>query len=146
MARYHKPATMDVGEHLSAHLAKEEDLLRRQNVAISQDELNTSLYGSTDTDRKHTTGQFEDTVVSRLLDSLGPSEGPLVEFLDSLLLLQGTSSWTLQPLIDAIRTYERKQHSLPQSSSTKEGAAIIRYYQAKSDARSSRSKVRSYDL
>ncbi len=135
-ARYTKPPTMDVNEHLTAHLAKEEDLIRRLNVRITPADLHEALYGKEDAREKHLSGSAEDTVMARLLDSLRSSELNLIEHLNRLILFLGESSWTSKALIEAIRSYERKMNSLPASSSSAHGAALIRHYQAKTEARS----------
>ncbi len=84
---------MDVSEHLTAHLAKEEDLIRRRNVNSAGD-LHTVMYGSDDAAGKHTAGSVEDSIIARLLDSLRPSEPDIIEHLDHLILYIGGSTWT----------------------------------------------------
>ncbi len=109
LARYIKPSTMDVSEHLTAHLVKEEDLIRRRNVNISAGDLHTAMYGSDDAAGKHTAGSVEDSImmigamIARLLNSLRPSEPDHIEHLDRLILYIGGSTWTLTSLIDAPR-------------------------------------------
>ncbi len=81
--------------YLTAHLAKEEDLIRRRNVNISAGDLHTAMYGSEDAAGKHTAGSVEDSIIARLLDSLRPSEQDLIEHLDRLILYLGGSTWTV---------------------------------------------------
>ncbi len=50
---------MDVSELLTAHLAKEEDLIRRRIVKISAGDLHTAMYGSDDAAGKRTAGSVE---------------------------------------------------------------------------------------
>ncbi len=51
---------MDVREHLTAHLAEQEDLIRRRNIKISAGDLHTAMCGSDDAAGKHTAESVED--------------------------------------------------------------------------------------
>ncbi len=77
---------MDASEHLTAHLAKEEDLIRRRHVNISAGDLHTAMYGSDDAAGQHTPGSVKGLIIARLLDSLRPSEPDDIEHLDRLIL------------------------------------------------------------
>ncbi len=108
-------------------------MIRRRDVRISPAALHEVMYGTDEANGKHISGSAEDAILARLLDSLRPSEPDLIEHLDRLILFLGESNWTLKALIEAIRSYERKMNSLPASSSSAHGAALIRHYQAKTE-------------
>ncbi len=132
---------MDVTEHLKAHLAKDEDLIRRREVRSPPADLQKAMSGNNDVNGKHILSSAEDSVLARLLDSLRPSEPDLIEHLDRLILFLGESKWMFKALIEAIRSCEIKMNSAPASSSSAHGAALIRHYHAKTETLSARASI-----
>lgn len=131
LSRYQKPSDMDVQEHLTAHLQKERDLLLRRDSAISDEAMQSSLYGSTAADGTHVTGSCEDSAISRVLDSLRPTEPFLMEHLDKLELLQSFLGWTLTSLIKAIQLHERKLNESTHFVPSRTDSALVSHHKAK---------------
>ncbi len=56
LVHYIKPPTMDMSEHLTAHLAKEKDIIRRRTVKVSAEDIHGAMYGSSEVSCNHTAG------------------------------------------------------------------------------------------
>lgn len=95
----------------------------------------------------HISHSVEDPFVSRLINSLRPTEPKLLEHLDHLKRISGTRIWKLTYLMDAIRSYERKRGETATASYATdprrpESSEFIRHY--KEGPR--KLSVRSYDF
>ena len=146
LSRYQKPPNKDVQDHLVSHLQEEEDVLRRRDPSFSIASVKTPLYESNRSDGLHETGTVEGSVIARIIVSLRHTEPFLMEHVTKLELLRDSESWTLNTLINAIRSYERKMNESFHTDVASTDTAVLNHYKVKYLSGDEHGAVHDYDF